>query len=305
MAALGTKNFSPKGRQIMSESTIPGLTLYSRGKVRDIYDLGDKLLLVASDRISAFDVILPTPIPDKGKILTQLSEFWFSKIGDIVPNHLITTDVERFPDPCRTYRSAIEGRSMLVKKSTPAPVECIVRGYITGSGWKDYQKTGAVCGIALPPGLVEAARLDEPIFTPSTKAAVGDHDLNITFDAMIEKVGKVKAEKMRDATVAIYQRAQVLAETKGIIIADTKFEFGMEGDDIMLIDEVLTPDSSRFWPMEGYRPGKTPDSFDKQFVRDYLLKLNWDMKPPAPELPPDIVKKTQDKYNEALRRLTA
>jgi len=288
----------------MSEPTLSGLTLFARGKVRDIYDLGDKLLLVASDRISAFDVILPTLIPDKGKILTQLSEFWFSKIGDIVPNHLITTDVDRFPAACRPHRSALEGRSMLVKKSTPAPVECIVRGYITGSAWKDYQMTGAVCGIALPQGLVEAARLVEPIFTPSTKAAAGDHDINISFDAMVDKVGKVRAEKMRGATVAMYQRARTFAETKGIIIADTKFEFGMEGDDILLIDEVLTPDSSRFWPMDGYRPGKSPDSFDKQFVRDYLLKLNWNMKPPAPELPPDIVMKTQEKYSEALRRLT-
>ena len=194
---------------------------------------------------------------------------------------------------------------MLVKKSTPAPVECIVRGYITGSGWKEYQKTGSVCGITLPRGLVEAARLDEPIFTPSTKAAVGDHDLNISFATMVDKVGKVRAEKMRDASLAIYQRARTIAETKGIIIADTKFEFGMEGDDILLIDEVLTPDSSRFWPMDDYQPGKTPNSFDKQFVRDYLLSLKWDMKPPAPELPPDIVKKTRDKYREALRRLTA
>lgn len=289
----------------MSDSTIPDLTLHSRGKVRDIYDLGDKLLLVASDRISAFDVILPTPIPGKGKILTQLSEFWFGKIGDIVANHLITTDIDQFPAACRPHRAALEGRSMLVKKSTPAPVECIVRGYITGSGWIDYQKTGAVSGIALPKGLLEAARLDKPIFTPSTKAAVGDHDINITFEAMIDKIGKVKAEKMRDATVAIYQRARGFAETKGIIIADTKFEFGMEGDEILLIDEVLTPDSSRFWPMDGYQPGKSPDSFDKQFVRDYLLKLNWNMKPPAPELPPDIVRKTQEKYREALRRLTA
>ena len=289
----------------MDEANLSGLTLHSRGKVRDLYDLGDKLLLVASDRISAFDVILPTPIPDKGRILTQLSEFWFSKIGDIVPNHLITTDIERFPAVCRPHRSALEGRSMLVKKSTPAPVECIVRGYITGSGWKEYQKTGSVCGITLPRGLVEAARLDEPIFTPSTKAAVGDHDLNISFEAMVDKVGKVRAEKMRDASVAIYERARTIAETKGIIIADTKFEFGMEGDDILLIDEVLTPDSSRFWPMDDYQPGKTPNSFDKQFVRDYLLSLKWDMKPPAPELPPDIVKKTRDKYREALRRLTA
>jgi phosphoribosylaminoimidazole-succinocarboxamide synthase len=289
----------------MPEATLAGLTLFSRGKVRDIYDLGYQLLLVASDRISAFDVILPTPIPDKGKILTQLSEFWFSQIGNIVAHHLISTKVDDFPAACQPHRAALEGRSMLVKKSTPAPVECIVRGYITGSGWKDYQKTGAVCGITLPQGLVEAARLDAPIFTPSTKAAVGDHDINITFEEMIARVGKVKAEKMRAATIAIYQRARALAETKGIIIADTKFEFGMEGDDIILIDEVLTPDSSRFWPMDGYKPGKTPDSFDKQFVRDYLLSLKWDMKPPAPELPAEIVKKTQDKYREALRRLTA
>ena len=289
----------------MSEATLSGLTLHSRGKVRDIYDLGEELLLVASDRISAFDVILPTPIPDKGKILTRLSEFWFSKIGDIVPNHFITTKVDQFPLACQPHRSLLEGRSMLVKKSTPAPVECIVRGYLTGSGWKDYQMTGAVCGITLPPGLVEATRLDEPLFTPSTKAAMGDHDVNITFNHMIEKVGKVKAEKMRDASIVIYQRARALAETKGIIIADTKFEFGMEGEDILLIDEVLTPDSSRFWPADEYRAGKTPNSFDKQFVRDYLLSLKWNMQPPAPELPPEIVKKTQDKYTEALRRLTA
>jgi len=289
----------------MPDTILSGLTLHSRGKVRDIYDLGDKLLLVASDRISAFDVILPTPIPGKGKLLTQLSKFWFDRLADIVPHHLITTNVDEFPGACQPHRAALEGRSMLVKKSTPAPVECIVRGYLTGSGWKDYQKTGAVCGITLPQGLVEAARLDEPIFTPSTKATVGDHDLNIPFGAMIEKVGKVRAEKMRNATIAIYRRARALAETKGIIIADTKFEFGMEGDNILLIDEVLTPDSSRFWPMDGYQPGKTPDSFDKQFVRDYLLGLNWDMKAPAPELPPDIVKKTQAKYFEALRRLTA
>jgi phosphoribosylaminoimidazole-succinocarboxamide synthase len=289
----------------MAEETLPGLQLFNRGKVRDIYDLDDKLLLVASDRISAFDVILPTLIPDKGKILTKLSEFWFAVMQDILPHHLITTKVEEFPAACQPHKAKLEGRSMLVKKSTPAPVECIVRGYLAGSGWKDYQKTGAVCGIPLPKGLVEASRLDEPIFTPSTKAPVGDHDLNITFDEMVETVGKTLAQKMRDATVAIYQRARELGEKKGIIIADTKLEFGMEGDEIILIDEVLTPDSSRFWPLDGYQPGKTPDSFDKQFVRDYLLNLPWDMKSPPPALPPDIVKKTQDKYAEALRRLTA
>ena len=289
----------------MAEETLSGLTLFNRGKVRDIYSLGDKLLLVASDRISAFDVILPTLIPDKGKILTKLSEFWFGLINDIVPHHLISTNVDEFPAACQPHKAKLEGRSMLVKKSMPAPVECIVRGYLAGSGWKDYQKTGSLCGIPLPKDLAEASRLDEPIFTPSTKAPVGAHDVNITFDEMIGKVGKNKAEKMREATIAIYCRARELAEKKGIIIADTKFEFGIEGDGIMLIDEVLTPDSSRFWPMDGYQPGKTPDSFDKQFVRDYLLDLHWDMKPPAPELPPEIVKKTQEKYSEALRRLTS
>jgi phosphoribosylaminoimidazole-succinocarboxamide synthase len=289
----------------MADQTLSGLKLFSRGKVRDIYDLDDKLLLVASDRISAFDVILPTLIPDKGKILTQMSEFWFAIIKDLVPNHLITTRVEEFPSACQPHKANLEGRSMLVKKSTPAPVECIVRGYLAGSGWKDYQQTGSLCGISLPKGLVEAARLDEPIFTPSTKAPVGAHDVNITFDQMVGKVGKTLATKMRDATVAIYQRARELGEKKGIIIADTKFEFGMEGNDILLIDEVLTPDSSRFWPMDSYKPGKSPDSFDKQFVRDYLLSLPWDMKSPPPALPLEIVKKTQDKYSEALRRLTS
>jgi len=289
----------------MAEETLSGLKLFNRGKVRDIYDLGDKLLLVATDRISAFDVILPTEIPDKGKILTALSIYWFNIMKDIVPHHLITSNVDEFPPACQPHRTKLEGRTMLVKKSQPAPVECIVRGYLAGSGWKDYQVTGAVCGISLPKGLLEASRLEQPIFTPSTKAPVGAHDVNITFDEMIGKVGKKRAEKMRDATIAIYSRAREIAERKGIIIADTKFEFGIEGDDIMLIDEVLTPDSSRFWPADGYRPGKTPDSFDKQFVRDYLLNLPWDMKSAPPVLPPEIVKKTQEKYAEALKRLTS
>ncbi|MBM4263386.1 MAG: phosphoribosylaminoimidazolesuccinocarboxamide synthase [Deltaproteobacteria bacterium] len=288
----------------MAEETLSGLKLFNRGKVRDIYDLGDKLLLVASDRISAFDVILPTLIPDKGKILTQLSLYWFGVMQDIVPHHLISANVDDFPAACQPHRAKLEGRTMLVKKSHPAPVECVVRGYLVGSGWKDYQKTGAVCGIELPKGLVEAARLDQPIFTPSTKAPIGEHDINISFDEMAAKIGNKLATKLRDATIAIYSRARAMAEKKGIVIADTKFEFGMEGDDIMLIDEVLTPDSSRFWPMDGYKPGQTPDSFDKQYVRDYLLKLPWDMKSPPPALPPEVVKKTQDKYAEALRRLT-
>jgi phosphoribosylaminoimidazole-succinocarboxamide synthase len=289
----------------MGHEALTGLTLINRGKVRDIYALDGKLLLVATDRISAFDVILPTEIPDKGKILTALSVYWFDVMKDLIPHHLITTNVNEFPAVCQPHKAQLERRTMLVKKSTPAPVECIVRGYLAGSGWKDYRKTGAVCGIPLPKGLLEASRLDEPIFTPSTKAPVGEHDINITFNEMVEKVGCKLAEKMRDATIAIYSRARELAEKKGIIIADTKLEFGMEGNEIILIDEVLTPDSSRFWPADGYKPGKTPDSFDKQFVRDYLLKLPWDMKSPPPALPPEIVKKTQDKYAEALRRLTS
>ncbi len=289
----------------MTEESLSGLTLFNRGKVRDIYDLGDQLLLVASDRISAFDVILPTLIPEKGKILTALSVYWFDVMKDIVPHHLITTNVDEFPAACQPHRAKLEGRTMLVKKSTPAPVECIVRGFISGSGWKEYQQTGAVCGIPLPRGLMEASRLDQPIFTPSTKAPVGQHDINITFDQMVKKIGKKKAEKIRDVTVAIYSRAREMAEKKGIIIADTKLEFGIEGDDIILIDELLTPDSSRFWPVDGYRPGKTPDSYDKQYVRDYLLNLPWDMKTPPPVLPPEVVKKTQGKYTEALRRLTS
>jgi phosphoribosylaminoimidazole-succinocarboxamide synthase len=288
----------------MAEETLPGLKLFNRGKVRDIYDLGDKLLLVASDRISAFDVVLPTRIPDKGKILTAMSVYWFDVIKDIIPHHLITTDVNEFPPACQPYRAELEGRTMLVKKSMPAPVECIVRGYLVGSGWKDYQQTGTVCGIPLPKGLMEASRLEEPIFTPSTKAPVGAHDVNISFEEMVGKVGRIRAEKMRHATIAIYRRAREIAEKKGIIIADTKLEFGIEGDEVILIDEVLTPDSSRFWPADGYHPGKTPDSFDKQFVRDYLIHLPWDMKSLPPELPPEIVKKTQEKYREALNRLT-
>jgi phosphoribosylaminoimidazole-succinocarboxamide synthase len=289
----------------MTEEALSGLRLFNRGKVRDIYDLGDNLLLVATDRISAFDVILPTLIPGKGKILTALSEFWFGIIKDIVPNHFITTRFDEYPAVCLPHREKFDGRSMLVKKSTPAPVECIVRGYLAGSGWKDYKNTGSVCGIRLAKGLVEASRLEQPIFTPSTKAAIGAHDVNITFDDMVMKLGKERAEAMRDASIAIYNRASELAEQKGILIADSKFEFGLEADHVIVIDEVLTPDSSRFWPADGYRPGKTPDSFDKQFVRDYLLNLPWDMKSPPPELPPEIVKKTQEKYAEVLRRLTA
>lgn len=287
----------------MRSTLIPGLTLINQGKVRDIYALNDKLLLVASDRISAFDVILPTEIPDKGKILTALSVYWFRVMADIVPHHLITVNVEEFPAVCHSHRAQLEGRAMLVKRSKPAPAECIVRGYLAGSGWKEYQKTGTVCGISLPKGLVEASRLDEPIFTPSTKAPVGEHDTNISFDQLAERVGRRVAEQLRDYSLVIYCRARKMAETKGIIIADTKLEFGIEGDKVILIDELLTPDSSRFWPADSYHAGKTPDSFDKQYVRDYLTSLPWDMKSPAPVLPPEIVNKTQEKYREALRRL--
>jgi phosphoribosylaminoimidazole-succinocarboxamide synthase len=288
----------------MVEEALAGLTLFNRGKVRDVYDLGDQLLMVASDRISAFDVILPTLIPDKGRILTELSVYWFGIMSDIVPNHLITTEVDEFPASCQPHKAILAGRSMLVKKSRPAPVECVVRGYLAGSGWKDYQNHGFVCGVPLPYGLLEASRLNEPIFTPATKAAVGEHDENITFEQMTERIRPRIAEKLRDTSIDIYQRAHEIAEKKGIIIADTKFEFGVEGDEIVLIDEVLTPDSSRFWPADSYVAGKMPDSFDKQFVRDYLLNLPWDMNSPPPPLPPEIVKKTQEKYAEALRRLT-
>ncbi len=288
----------------MSKNSITGLPLFKKGKVRDVYILGDRLLMVATDRISAFDVVLPTEIPDKGKILTSLSTYWFRAMEDIVHHHLLTTQVDQFPSICHRYKDKLEGRSMLVKKTSPAPVECIVRGYISGSAWKEYRERGEVCGIPLPQGLKEASRLEEPIFTPSTKAPVGEHDENITFAQMVQRVGKKKAESMRDISLAIYRRARDMAEAKGIIIADTKLEFGLENGEVILIDEILTPDSSRFWPAEGYQPGKTPDSFDKQYVRDYLLSLSWDMKAPAPALPPEVVRKTQEKYSEALRRLT-
>lgn len=288
----------------MDRNIIAGLTLFKQGKVRDVYLVGDHLLMVATDRISCFDVVLPTEIPGKGKILTALSVHWFGVMEDIVSNHLLATDVAQFPPVCRRYRDRLEGRSMLVKKATPAPVECIVRGYLFGSAWKEYSGNGSVCGIPLPKGLVEASRLDEPVFTPSTKAPVGEHDENITFAQMVAQVGRKIAEKMRDISIAVYLRAREMAEARGIIIADTKFEFGLIDGEVILIDEVLTPDSSRLWPLDGYRPGKAPDSFDKQYVRDYLLSLNWDMKPPAPLLPPEIVRKTQEKYTEALRRLT-
>jgi phosphoribosylaminoimidazole-succinocarboxamide synthase len=290
----------------MNKDVISGLPLFSRGKVREMYDLGDHLLMVASDRISCFDVVLPTEIPGKGKVLTSLSAYWFKVMEDIAPHHMVTTDVDKFPAICHRYRNRLEGRSMLVKRTKPAPVECIVRGYLFGSAWNEYRKAGSVCGIALPKGLQEASRLEEPIFTPSTKAPVGEHDENITFEQMVERIGKNTAAKVRDICIAIYLRARQIAESKGIIICDTKLEIGLEKDRVIVIDELLTPDSSRFWPQANYKVGTSPESFDKQYVRDYLLNINWDTKtPPPPILPPEVVRKTQEKYTEALKKLTA
>ena len=290
---------------VVLRTEMPGLVLYARGKVRDIYDFGDRLLLVATDRISAFDVVLPTGIPEKGKILTALSAFWFRLTEDVVPNHLLTTEVNEYPEACRPYREQLRGRSMLVRKTKPLPIECIVRGYLSGSGWTEYQETGSIAGIRLPPGLLESCRLDPPLFTPSTKAERGEHDVTITFDRAAALLGLEMAERVRKLSLAVYERALAYALERGIIIADTKFEFGLLNGKLLLIDEVLTPDSSRFWPADTYRPGRSQPSFDKQFVRDYLKTLPWAMKEPGPALPPDIVEQTRSRYQEALRRLTA
>jgi phosphoribosylaminoimidazole-succinocarboxamide synthase len=290
---------------IVLETNLSGLDRPKRGKVRDIYDLGDSLLIIATDRISAFDVVLPNAIPEKGRVLTQISKYWFSKTYDIVRNHLLSTDVRDFPENCQKHASMLEGRSMLVRKARSLPVECIVRGYLSGSGLKEYRLTGAVSGIKLPAGLTEASRLPEPIFTPSTKAEMGEHDENIDFTKVKDLVGNEVAEKLREYTLAIYRRACELAEAKGIIIADTKLEFGIFDNEVILIDEVLTPDSSRFWPRDSYTVGASQKSFDKQFVRDYLLALSWDQKPPAPKLPDDVVLKTSKKYLEVLALLTS
>jgi phosphoribosylaminoimidazole-succinocarboxamide synthase len=290
------------------QTNFTGLGPKRQGKVRDIYDLGDALLLIATDRISAFDVVLPDPIPGKGALLTEMSAFWFNwlwAMEDIIPNHLITVKIEEFPAACRPYRELLAGRSMLVQKVTPLPVECIVRGYLAGSGWKEYSASGTVCGLALPSGLTESAKLPEPIFTPSTKAVSG-HDENITFQEAAARIGEAAAKEIREASLKIYQRAADYAEQRGILIADTKFEFGVapNTEQLVLIDEVLTPDSSRFWPKDGYRPGRSQPSFDKQFVRDALDATGWNHQPPAPRLPLDVIARTADKYAEALRRLT-
>lgn len=288
---------------VVTETNLDGIPLFARGKVRDIYDLGDQLLFIATDRISAFDVVLPTPIPLKGKVLTQISLFWFDFLKDVVPNHLVTANVDEYPQQLQPYRDLLEGRSMIVRKARMVPIECVARGYLAGSGWKEYQQSRTVCGIRLPDGLRESDKLPEPIFTPATKATTG-HDENISFEQTVEIIGRELTERLRELTLALYKKAADYAESRGIIIADTKFEFGFVGDTLVLADEVLTPDSSRFWPKESYEPGKPQPSFDKQYVRDYLESLSWNKQPPAPELPPEVVQKTTEKYLEAYRRLT-
>ena len=287
--------------KVVRETQFAGITPAARGKVRDIYDLGDQLLIVATDRLSAFDVILPTPIPDKGKVLTQLSLFWFDLLGDVIPNHVLSAT--EFPGPFAAHREELTGRSMLVRKTEPLPIECVVRGYVSGSGWKDYKATGKICGIALPAGLHESERLPEPIFTPATKAATG-HDENISFEQAASLVGKERATQVRDVSLEIYRRAAAYAEPRGILVADTKFEFGVLNDQLIWIDEALTPDSSRFWPAAQSRPGGPQPSFDKQFVRDYLESIHWPKTPPGPELPSQVVEATRAKYREAYRILT-
>ncbi|MFP7756169.1 phosphoribosylaminoimidazolesuccinocarboxamide synthase [Thermodesulfobacteriota bacterium B35] len=285
----------------------PELTLLHRGKVRDMYEIPgheDKLLMVATDRISAYDVVMDDPIPGKGRVLTQISLFWFDLLSDIVANHLLTADVDEYPEVCRQYRDQLEGRSMLVRRTEVVPIECIVRGYLSGSFWKAYQKDTTVCGFALPPGMRESDRFPEPLFTPSTKAEQGLHDENISMARMEELVGREQAEKMAEISLSLYGKAADYARAKGIIIADTKFELGMADGELILIDEVLTPDSSRFWPLDEYEPGRGQPSFDKQFLRDYLSSLDWNKQPPPPRLPAEILEKTRARYEEALQRIT-
>ena len=286
------------------ETEFSHLTLHARGKVRDLYSVGEFLLLVATDRISAFDHVLATGIPGKGKVLTQLSLFWFDFLKEVVPNHLITADVSQYPRELRRYSEELDGRSMLVKRAQMFPVECVVRGYLSGSGWKDYLTTGAICGLHLPAGLREGDKLPQPIFTPATKSLDGEHDVNISFDEMVARVGAQSAERLRGLSLAVYQKASDYAEARGLILADTKFEFGTHAEGIILADEVLTPDSSRFWPRGQYQPGRQQPSFDKQYVRDYLESIHWNKQAPAPGLPDDVVVHTQQKYLEAFRLLT-
>jgi len=293
---------SPKPVVIL-ETHLPGIKPFSRGKVRDLYDVGDKLLVVATDRLSAFDVVMHDGIPYKGRVLTQLSCFWFDFFGSRTAHHFVTADIAEYPRELQGFADQLAGRSMLVEKAQPFPIECVVRGYLAGSGWKEYRTTGRVCGIPLPAGLLEGSRLEKPIFTPATKATTG-HDENITWEQAVQHVGKEAAESLRDLSLALYTQAREYAEGRGILIADTKFEWGVQNGRIILIDEVLTPDSSRFWPSADYRPGRPQPSFDKQFVRDYLESLQWNKQPPPPPLPAEVVEKTSEKYREAYRLLT-
>jgi phosphoribosylaminoimidazole-succinocarboxamide synthase len=288
----------------VNETDFQDLDLIKRGKVRDIYDLGETLLMVASDRISAFDVVMPDPVPDKGIILTQISLYWFEIMKPIIENHVISADINDYPVVCRPHAETLRGRSMLVKKTEPLSIECVVRGYISGSGWKSYQETGSICGIQLPGSLRESDQLPEPIFTPSTKEELGAHDINIDFAEAGKRIGSELAAKVKDLSLSIYKKGSEMALEKGIIIADTKFEFGLLGDKLILIDEVLTPDSSRFWPKDAYQPGGSQQSYDKQYLRDHLLSVNWNKQPPAPSLPQDIIRNTRKKYLEALTQLT-
>ena len=289
---------------VLLKSDFEDLKLIKRGKVRDVYEVDDQLLIVASDRMSAFDVVMDDPIPDKGKILTKLSLFWFRHLESLVENHLISADAAEYPESCLPYKEELEGRSMLVKKAEPLPVECVVRGYLAGSGWSEYRSQGTICGIPLPNGLSESEKLPAPIFTPSTKAVGGEHDENIPFEEVIRILGKDTGEAVKKLSLDIYEFGRELAGKKGIIIADTKFEFGVVDNRLILIDEVLTPDSSRFWPADAYSPGRSQASFDKQFLRDYLDGLDWPKSPPPPRLPPEIINKTRQRYIEALERLT-
>ncbi len=288
---------------VILETNFSGVERYARGKVRDVYSVADRLLIVATDRISAFDYVLATGIPDKGRVLTQLSIFWFDFLKDLTPNHFLTATVDEYPEELKPYRDQLEGRSMLVKRAKMIDIECVARGYISGSGWKEYQQHGTVCGIKLPAGLKESDKLPEPIFTPATKAQTG-HDENISFEQAASLVGEDVAKRVRDLTLEIYSRAAAYAETRGIIIADTKFEFGFVADELVLGDEVLTPDSSRFWPLDTYKPGGAQYSFDKQFVRDYLESIKWNKQPPAPALPSEVAEKTGEKYRQAYSVMT-
>jgi len=291
--------------QAIVDTDFQGLHLIKKGKVRDVYDMDDSLLMIATDRISAFDVVMPNPIPGKGKVLNLISLFWFDVMKSVTDNHIISSNVEEFPAACQPYADILRDRSVLVKKAEPLPVECIVRGYVSGSGWNSYKESQSICGISLPSGLKESDQLSEPIFTPSTKAELGEHDINIDFDKAKNLIGKDTAERVRDLSLMIYQKGASLAAERGIIIADTKFEFGICDGNIILIDEVLTPDSSRFWPKDSYKPGGAQKSFDKQYLRDYLLSLDWNKKAPGPSLPDEVIVNTKKKYTEALKLLTA